>query len=125
MKSINFYGNMLYVRPSYYLHVRKICSKDLLQTLNFTKKTIFFPVLLAVAIPKLDLFISLFGALCLSALGLAFPALIETCIYYDQKSGAAKQFMIIKNVIIALFGVAGFIIGTYTSLSAIVGEFLK
>lgn len=78
---------------------------------------------MAVAIPNLDLFISLFGALCLSSLGLAFPALIETCIYHNKKRGVAKAVMIIKNIIIGLFGLAGFIIGTSTSVTAIVRTF--
>lgn len=44
-------------------------------------------VLLAVAIPNLELFISLFGALCLSALGLAFPAV-------SSNSNLKKVFLI-------------------------------
>lgn len=43
---------------------------------EYTVRTLLVLVtfLLAVAIPNLELFISLFGAFCLSALGLAFPA---------------------------------------------------
>lgn len=80
-------------------------------------------VLLAVAIPNLELFISLFGALCLSSLGLAFPALFESCVFLKHKSGFVKYIMIVKNVIIGLVGLAGFIIGTSTSLSGIVRTF--
>lgn len=80
--------------------------------------------LLAVAIPKLDLFISLFGALCLSSLGLAFPALFETCVFLkNQKTRTAKAVMIIKNMAIGLFGLAGFVIGSGTSILAIVQTF--
>lgn len=76
------------------------------------------------AIPKLDLFISLFGALCLSSLGLAFPAIIETCVFLkEQKSSTARAAMIAKNTIIGIFGLAGFIIGTSTSLLAIIQTF--
>lgn len=79
---------------------------------------------MAVAIPKLDLFISLFGALCLSSLGLAFPALFETCVFLkDQKTGSAKAVMIIKNIAIGLFGIAGFVIGSGTSIMAIIETF--
>lgn len=85
---------------------------------------IFFIVLLAVAIPNLELFISLFGALCLSALGLIFPALIEYCTFHKQYTGASKLLMIIKNLIIILIGLAGLTIGTYTSLTEIVHTFV-
>lgn len=80
-------------------------------------------VLLAVAIPNLELFISLFGALCLSALGLIFPALVEYCTFHKEVSGASKAFMIMKNVFIALIGLAGLFIGTYTSMSEIIATF--
>lgn len=82
-------------------------------------------VLLAVAIPNLELFISLFGALCLSSLGLAFPALFESCVFLKHKSGFAKYVMIAKNIIIGLVGLAGFIVGTSTSLSGIVRTFFE
>lgn len=79
-----------------------------------------FAVMLAVAIPNLELFISLFGALCLSALGLAFPALIEYCTFSKQTRGFAKVIMVTKCVLIALIGAAGLVIGTYTSLEEII-----
>ncbi|XP_055311580.1 proton-coupled amino acid transporter-like protein CG1139 isoform X2 [Sitodiplosis mosellana] len=81
--------------------------------------------LLAVAIPKLDLFISLFGAFCLSTLGLAFPALIETLVFLKEKSGTARTMMIIKNTIISIFGLCALIIGTSTSVLAIIESFTK
>ncbi|EDO63439.1 AGAP009894-PA, partial [Anopheles gambiae str. PEST] len=46
--------------------------------------------LLAVAIPRLGLFISLFGAFCLSALGIAFPAIMEICVLWPDKLGPGK-----------------------------------
>lgn len=75
------------------------------------------------AIPNLELFISLFGALCLSALGLAFPALIEYCTFYKERHGIHKVILILKDVIIIVIGVAGLITGTWTSLSEIVNTY--
>ncbi|XP_041987846.1 proton-coupled amino acid transporter-like protein CG1139 [Aricia agestis] len=75
---------------------------------------------LAVAVPLLDLFISLFGALCLSALGLAFPAIIQTCTYWYYVSDSERLRMIIKNAIVVVFGVLGLIVGTWTSLQGII-----
>ncbi|XP_044734183.1 proton-coupled amino acid transporter-like protein CG1139 [Chrysoperla carnea] len=79
--------------------------------------------LLAVAIPNLELFISLFGALCLSALGLAIPALIESSLWWYHISGCEFYFMCLKNTFFVIFGICGLVVGTYTSLRDIIHEF--
>lgn len=79
--------------------------------------------LLAVAIPNLELFISLFGAFCLSALGLAFPAMVEYCTFHKETTGLSKAIMIVKDLVIVLIGLAGLFIGTWTSLSEIICKF--
>ncbi|XP_011195874.1 proton-coupled amino acid transporter-like protein CG1139 [Zeugodacus cucurbitae] len=78
---------------------------------------------LAVAIPNLELFISLFGALCLSALGLAFPALIQICTHWYQRKGLAKVWLLTSNFVLIIVGILGLIIGTSTSLSEIIATF--
>ncbi|XP_012272958.1 proton-coupled amino acid transporter-like protein CG1139 [Orussus abietinus] len=77
---------------------------------------------LAIAIPRLGLFISLFGALCLSALGIAFPAIIEICVLWPDKFGPLRVILI-KNVLLIIFGILGLIIGTYVSLVDIIKSF--
>lgn len=79
--------------------------------------------MLAVAIPNLELFISLFGALCLSSLGLAFPAIIELCAYWKYISGCRKVWMVIRNTFIIIVGFLGLFVGTYTSISEIIATF--
>ncbi|XP_055297032.1 proton-coupled amino acid transporter-like protein CG1139 [Sitodiplosis mosellana] len=81
--------------------------------------------LLAVAIPKLDLFISLVGALCLSTLGLIFPALIETCVFWRDTCGVQRSLMVIKNILIACFGFFAVFVGTSTSVLAIYQSFTQ
>lgn len=82
-------------------------------------------VLLAVAIPNIELFISLFGALCLSALGLAFPAMIQTCVFWNHTKGWKKAFMVVRNVIITIAAVVGLVSGTTQSIIEIVHTFFK
>lgn len=82
-----------------------------------------FTVGIAAAVPELDLFISLFGALCLSALGLAFPAFIQTCTYWYYVSDSERIRMIIKNSIVVVFGALGLVVGTWTSLEGIINKF--
>ncbi|KAJ8865750.1 hypothetical protein PR048_033271 [Dryococelus australis] len=79
--------------------------------------------LLAVAIPNLELFISLFGALCLSALGIISPAIIETATFWYSRDRSHFYGMLLKNLLITLFGLFGLVVGTYTALAAIVDKF--
>ncbi|XP_043253727.1 proton-coupled amino acid transporter-like protein CG1139 [Colletes gigas] len=79
--------------------------------------------LLAIAIPELELFISLFGALCLSGLGLAFPAIIQTCTFWSVYTRSERMWMVAKNMSLVLFGLLGLVIGTYTSLRDIIASF--
>lgn len=78
---------------------------------------------MAVAIPKLDLFISLFGALCLSLLGIALPAVIESLVFVKTKSGFSKYAMIMKNSLMTTLSLFALVIGTSTTTLAIVDSF--
>lgn len=78
---------------------------------------------LAVAVPRLGLFISLFGALCLSALGICFPALMEMCVSFPDKFGPGRV-RLLKDVLLFIVGVVGMVAGTYTALLSIVRSFM-
>lgn len=80
-------------------------------------------VCLAVAVPYIDLFISLFGALSLSALGLAFPATIDLCTYWFSLKGVRGFLIISKNCLIIGFAALGLVVGTSTSLEKIIEKF--
>ncbi|KAF6201670.1 hypothetical protein GE061_004064, partial [Apolygus lucorum] len=78
--------------------------------------------LLAVAIPRLGLFISLFGALCLSALGIAFPAIIEICVLWPDNLGKFN-YVLWRDLLLILFGIVGLVVGTGTALMDIITSF--
>ncbi|KAL6264487.1 hypothetical protein P5V15_004595 [Pogonomyrmex californicus] len=78
---------------------------------------------LAIAIPRLGLFISLFGALCLSALGIAFPAIIEICVLWPDNDFGPLKYILIKNILLIVFGLLGLVVGTYVSIVDIVNSF--
>lgn len=80
---------------------------------------VLITALLAIAVPSLEYFISLFGALCLSALGLGFPAIIQLCTCWKEAGRWTRALMLIKNLIIVIIGVIGLLVGTYTSLKEI------
>ncbi|XP_059490178.1 proton-coupled amino acid transporter-like protein CG1139 [Neocloeon triangulifer] len=95
-------------------------SNKLLIELGVRTILVLITFLLAVAVPRLELFISLFGALCLSALGLCFPALIELCVEWKNSPG---PFLLLKDLVIFIFSLVALIIGTSISLSEIVHSF--
>lgn len=76
----------------------------------------------AVTIPRIGLFISLVGCLCLSTLGLAFPAIIELCTYWPDQLGRFN-YILIKDILLIIAGIIGFFVGTYTSIYDIVKSF--
>lgn len=81
---------------------------------------------MAAAVPKLDLFISLVGALSSSCLALIFPPLIDLATGWDEKgskSDRARTLWYAKNFGICIFGVLGFVTGTFASMKDIVEFF--
>lgn len=58
-----------------------------------------------------------------SALGLAFPALIETCVFWNQTKGWKKIWMVSKNIVIAFIGICGLVAGSCTSINEIIHTF--
>ncbi|XP_012531464.2 proton-coupled amino acid transporter-like protein CG1139 [Monomorium pharaonis] len=78
---------------------------------------------LAISVPELELFISLFGAFCLSGLGLAFPAIIQICAFWKVMGPTERKIMVAKNMCLILIGALGLVVGTYTSLHKIIENF--
>jgi solute carrier family 36 (proton-coupled amino acid transporter) len=69
-----------------------------------------------VAIPNLELFISLVGALSLSMVGIILPPVIAIATFEHQRRG----WRIFKNGFLIIFGILGLITGTYVSIVDIV-----
>lgn len=77
---------------------------------------------IAIAIPNLGGFISLVGAVCLSTLGLMFPAVIETVTFWEHPGLGMCNWRLWKNVLLVLFGLIGFVTGTYVSIREIIAD---
>ncbi|XP_033191566.1 proton-coupled amino acid transporter-like protein pathetic isoform X2 [Bombus vosnesenskii] len=101
-----------------YFSSRKLLGEYLVRILM-----VIFTVGVAIAIPNLGPFISLVGAVCLSTLGLMFPSVIELVTVWEQENGLGTCYWRLwKNLAIILFGVLGFITGTYVSIQEIIEE---
>lgn len=75
------------------------------------------------AFTDLGLVISLVGALCLSMIGLTFPAVIHMATFwYSCQSRRAFAWLIIKDGSVMLIGFLALVIGTYVSLKNIVDK---
>lgn len=79
-------------------------------------------VLVAAGIPNLGPFISLIGAVCLSTLGLIFPSVIEIVTYWERPGMGKLNWRLWKNVSLIVFGIVGFLTGTYVSILEILEE---
>ncbi|XP_057662150.1 proton-coupled amino acid transporter-like protein CG1139 isoform X1 [Diorhabda carinulata] len=75
--------------------------------------------ILGITVPLLGLFISLVGAFCLSALGIAFPAIIEIAAYWPDRLGRGR-WILWKDIALIIIGVVGLVAGSYSCIYEIV-----
>lgn len=113
--ALQFYVPMEIIRKGFIdVHLRKypVASEYVLRVF-----LVVGTVGLAIAIPHLGPFISLVGAVCLSTLGLMFPAVIELITFWDTPGGlGAYNWKVYKNMAVIAFGMLGFVTGTYVSI---------
>uniref|UniRef100_A0A1B6LYL8 Amino acid transporter transmembrane domain-containing protein n=2 Tax=Graphocephala atropunctata TaxID=36148 RepID=A0A1B6LYL8_9HEMI len=112
---LQFYVPMSIIWPSIKANIADEHSQRVAQLLIRTGLVIF-TFGLAAAIPNLSDVISLVGAVSSSTLALIFPPIIEIVTFWDK---GLSRVTILKDVVIMIFGILGFISGSYISLSNI------
>lgn len=81
-----------------------------------------FPVIFAVAIPMLAECISLIGAFSLSAVAFIFPPIMDLLTKWPNQFGK-YNWIVLKNILIILFGFFSMIVGTIAVLYDIYNKF--
>lgn len=71
------------------------------------------------AIPRLELFMELVGAVCLSVMGLLLPSIVETVWRWD-KDLTAFHWVVWKNAIISVFSLVAMVSGVAYAIIAMI-----
>ncbi len=98
-------------------------SKRLLELLEniFRSVLVLFTFLLAFSIPRIDLFISLVGAVASSTLAIIVPPVLDLIVFWPSTNFSVLKLG--KNIMVILFGVYIFSAGTFVSVKDIVNYF--
>ena len=97
------------------------CSKHNLIHNLFRSILVVVSFLFSILIPKIDLFLGLFGSVSASTIALIFPALLDLVLFWQiSKYSLAKLF---KILFIILFGIYIFIAGLYNSIYDLIEDF--
>ncbi|XP_066256484.1 proton-coupled amino acid transporter 1-like [Euwallacea similis] len=119
--SLQFYIAVDILWPNILAYLGPNVKYPVFAELTFRSLLVLLTFVLAEAIPFLNLFISLVGAVSSSALALIFPPILD--IVSSTTFGQLTTFATVKNGAIVLIGVVGMATGSYESISAIVEAF--
>ena len=86
-------------------------------------KYLCFSVGLAAAVPRIDLFSALLGAICTSTLSIIAPTIIHTVVFWGQFHGASGKIKVARNAFLLILGVAGMATGTGLSIKDIISYY--
>ena len=95
------------------MSVRKLCAIEHL----FRSSLIVLTFLLAISIPRIDLFISLIGSFSGSLLATIIPPIMDMIVFWP--TCAYPKLKLAKNAAIVAFGIYLFFAGTFVSLEHI------
>nr|CAH0100894.1 unnamed protein product [Daphnia galeata] len=116
--AVQFYVPMEIIWPTLSTYFQTSRSQ-LIAEYTFRTVLVLVTFCLAAAIPKLDLFISLVGAFSSSFLALVFPPVLELITFWPN----VGRWTLTKNSLIIVFGIIGFLAGTYASVESLVDAF--
>ncbi|XP_016989339.1 proton-coupled amino acid transporter-like protein pathetic isoform X2 [Drosophila rhopaloa] len=115
--TLQFYVPVNIVEPFVKSHFRTTETRNLSATV-LRIALVTFTCLLSICIPNLGPIISLVGAVSSSTLALISPPIIEMITFYNVGYGR-YNWMLWKDFLILIFGLCGFVFGTWASLAQI------
>ncbi|CAH0546040.1 unnamed protein product [Brassicogethes aeneus] len=74
--------------------------------------------IVAIAIPVLNIVISLVGVFCLPPLGIMFPAMLEICVKYPDFG--PLRLRLVKNILLIILSIVAFLAGMYSVILEII-----
>ncbi|CAH0717456.1 unnamed protein product, partial [Brenthis ino] len=84
--------------------------------------SVLLTVILAVAVPDLELLIGLVGAIFFSTLGLFIPVIVQTVHRWERGLGKCS-YILWKNIILIFFYLVVLVSGCYSSITSIISRF--
>ena len=75
--------------------------------------------------PKIDLFISLTGAVATSTLALIAPSIIHTTVFWKEFEGTSGKLKLARNIFLLILGILGMVVATVLSVIDIVDFFVN
>ncbi|KAG5684507.1 hypothetical protein PVAND_013736 [Polypedilum vanderplanki] len=117
--AIQFFVAMQIMFPNIRQNFKFSDRNPIISELIFRTLMVLITFTIAVLIPELDLLLSLIGSVCSTVLALVLPPLMELIITSSCENNNRSKFVIIKNFIILLISLLGFLTGGFEALSAI------
>ena len=79
---------------------------------------------MAAAIPRIELFISLIGAVASLTLAVIAPSIIHTVVFWNDFTGTFGKIKMARNIFLLFLGIFGMVTGTIISVIDIVDFFV-
>jgi solute carrier family 36 (proton-coupled amino acid transporter) len=115
---IQFFIPIQIMFPSIKSKFKFAADKPLISEMIFRTVIVLMTFSVAFLVPNLGLLISLIGAVCSTSLALVFPVLIEHLVI-TRNDESPSVIVVIKNSLILLLAVVGFVSGGYESVREI------
>jgi proton-coupled amino acid transporter len=117
--ALQFFVAIQIMLPSITNFSKLTIQNPFITELVFRTLMVLLTLVIAKLVPNLSLLLSLIGAVCGTVLALVFPPVLEFIILASEEKGIS-WVVIIKNSIILLISLVGFLTGGYEGLSAII-----
>jgi solute carrier family 36 (proton-coupled amino acid transporter) len=122
--AIQFFVAIQIMFPTVRRSIKVADKHPFISELAFRTLMVLVTFCVAELVPNLSLLLSLIGSVCSTVLALVLPPLMEFIIL-SCSDGGVGWFVLVKNSMILLISLVGFLTGGYESLSRIIETFFE